>query len=74
MTREYDPIAEALIQQAATDAYDLLTGFNSASAVTKFVRCGKDVFRLRLTIVVDEQKVEGAERARKTIETCEEQP
>lgn len=51
MAREYDAMEEVLIQDAASDALEMLNAVHDGSAVTKFIRSGDDLFRLRLEIV-----------------------
>lgn len=55
MAREYDPIEEALIQQAATDALDLFNATDGKS-VSKFVQSGNTTFHLKLSQITPEQK------------------
>jgi len=48
--REYDPVETTLIEDAACDALDLLNDCD-AGAVTRFVRSGDRLLRLRLSVV-----------------------
>lgn len=53
--RAYDPVEATLIEDAASDALEILNGFN-AGGVTKFVQRGNRLLRLRLSVVEDKDK------------------
>lgn len=48
--REYDPVETTLIKDAASDALEILNDCD-AGAVTRFVRSGERLLRLRLSVV-----------------------
>lgn len=61
MTIEIDPVEDELIRQAASDCLEDLRQIRQAGGVTRFVRSGNDLIRVRVSLI-DQQ--DGRQRLR----------